>query len=55
MHIFILEKHAKFKRDWAKNNTLIVINFKNTVLYEKLPFLTTRWQQKITNGLIQLT
>ncbi len=32
MHNFILNNHAKFKRDWAKNNTIIVIKVKNTVL-----------------------
>ncbi len=41
MHNFILNKRAKFKRDWAKNNTIIVINVENTVLCEKLLFITT--------------
>ncbi len=31
----------------------MVINVKNTVLYEKLLFITTRWQRKTTNGLIK--
>ena len=35
MHNFILNKHAKFKRDWAKkNNNTITVMFKNTVLFE---------------------
>ncbi len=55
MHNLILKKHANLKRDWPKNNTIIVIKVKNNVLYEKLQFITTRWQRKITNGLIQLT
>ena len=28
MQNLILNKHAKFKRDWAENNTLIVIKVK---------------------------
>ncbi len=41
------------KRDWAKNNTIIVIQEINTVLYDKSLFRTTRWQRKTTNGLIK--
>ncbi len=44
-------KKYKFKRDWAKNNTIILIQVINTVLYEKLLFMTTRKQWKTTNGL----
>ncbi len=32
MHNFILNKHAKIKRNWAKNNTIMVIMFKNSVV-----------------------
>ncbi len=39
----------------GKNNTIVGIKGKNTVLYEKLLFITTRWHRKITNGLIQLS
>lgn len=36
MHNFILNKHAKFKRDRAKknNNNTLTVMFKNTVLFE---------------------
>ncbi len=51
MQYFILNKHAKLKRDWAKNNTITVIN---TVLNGNFLFITTRWQRNTTNELIKL-
>ncbi len=32
MHYLFLNKHTKFKRDWAKNNTIIVIQVINSVV-----------------------